>query len=132
MVDFGTATTFDCVTVRGEYLGGVIAPGPVISAEALFQRTAKLPRVLLKKPVKILGRNTVQSIESGLYHGYRGLVREIVTQLKKSLNTSPLVVATGGQAKWMLKGMDAIDTFDPHRTLKGLFYCCIDFMSHRE
>jgi type III pantothenate kinase len=131
VVDFGTATTFDCVQRGGAYLGGVIAPGPVISAEALFLRTAKLPNVILKKPAKILGRNTVQSIESGLYHGYRGLVMEIVKQLKSKLGAGTKVIATGGQARWILKGLSCIDRYEPTLTLNGLFYSWIDFKTIR-
>jgi type III pantothenate kinase len=132
VVDFGTATTFDCVTARGEYLGGVIAPGPVISAEALYQRTAKLPRVVLKKTADILGRTTLESIEAGLYHGYRGLVREIVLQLKKKMGQNVRVLSTGGQAHWILKGLDIIDDNIPHLTLMGLYYIWQDEKKLRE
>jgi type III pantothenate kinase len=130
VVDFGTATTFDCVSERGEYLGGVIAPGPVISAEALYERTAKLPKVVLKKPALILGRDTISSIESGLYHGYRGLVKEIVLQLKKKLGKNTRVFATGGQAQWILRGLPVVDHFDEFLTLKGLFYLWQDQAKH--
>jgi type III pantothenate kinase len=126
VVDFGTATTFDCITARGEYLGGVIAPGPVISAEALYQRTAKLPRVLLTEPAKILGRNTLESIRSGLYHGYRGLVKEIVSRLKETLGPKTRVFATGGQAHWILKGVSVVDRHVPHLTLLGLYHLWAD------
>lgn len=122
VIDFGTATTFDCVTAKGSYLGGVIAPGPVISAEALYQRTAKLPLVLLKEPASILGRNTLESIEAGLYHGYRGLVKEIVTKLKEKMGSKTKVMATGGQAHWILKGITLVDRHVPHLTLLGLFH----------
>lgn len=121
IVDFGTATTFDCVTKRAEYLGGVIAPGPVISAEALYQKTAKLPRVVLVKPAKVLGQNTLESIQSGLYHGYRGLVREILVQLKKKMGPQTNVIGTGGQSIWILKGMPGI-TSVPHLTHLGLYW----------
>lgn len=127
VIDFGTATTFDCITARAEYLGGVIAPGPMISAEALYNKTAKLPLVLLEKPAKILGRNTMESIQSGLYHGYRGLVKEIVIQLKKQLGSHTTVFATGGQAKWILKGVAGVDRVVPHLTLIGLYYYWKDF-----
>ncbi len=122
VIDFGTATTFDCVTASGGYLGGVIAPGPVISAEALYDRTAKLPMVLLSKPVNILGRNTLESIQAGLYHGYRGLVKEIVFQLRKKMGPRTRVMATGGQAHWILKGVNGVDAHVPHLTLLGLFH----------
>ncbi len=122
VVDFGTATTFDCVSARGEYWGGVITPGPVISAEALYQKTAKLPLVLLEKPARILGRTTLESIQAGLYHGYRGLVREIVLQLKKKMGPRTSTLTTGGQAHWILKGLDVIDRHVPHLTLLGLYH----------
>lgn len=132
VVDFGTATTFDCVSSRNEYLGGVIAPGPVISSEALFQRTAKLPRVKLTKPAKILGQNTVESIRSGLFHGYRGLVVEIVKELKKKMGSRTTVLATGGQARWILKGLPFIRSFVPHLTHVGLFYLWKDSGSSKK
>ena len=122
VIDFGTATTFDCVTAGGAYLGGVIAPGPVISAEALYNKTAKLPMVLLKKPVLILGRNTLESIQAGLYHGYRGLVKEIVARLRKRMGPRTKVMATGGQAHWILKDVTGVDQHVPHLTLLGLFH----------
>ncbi len=122
VVDFGTATTFDCVSRSGAYLGGVIAPGPAISAEALYKRTAKLPMVFLDKPAVVLGRNTTESIRSGLYHGYRGLVQEIVFQLRKKMGVRTQVIATGGQAHWILKGAKGIDSYVPHLTLAGLFH----------
>ncbi len=120
VLDFGTATTFDCVTAKREYIGGVIAPGPLISAEALYARTAKLPRVLLTKPVQALGRDTRASIQSGLYYGYRGLVKEIVLQLKKKLGPRTRVLATGGQARWILKDLDVVDKHEENLTLFGL------------
>ena len=126
VVDFGTATTFDCVTENGAYLGGVIAPGPVISAEALYQRTAKLPRVVLKKPVRILGRNTLESIQSGLFHGYRGLVREILRELKKKMGAKTTVIGTGGQAMWILSGLDCVDFFSLPLTHIGLYHFWMD------
>lgn len=122
IVDFGTATTFDCLSANREYLGGVIAPGPAISAEALYRRTAKLPRVLLTRPARVLGRNTMESIEAGLYHGYRGLVREIVYQLKRRLGGRAAVFATGGQANWVLRGVRGVDRYVPHLTHLGLLY----------
>lgn len=131
VVDFGTATTFDCITKKGEYIGGVIAPGPVIAAEALYQRTAKLPRVLLTKPAFILGHDTKTSIEAGLYHGYRGLVQEIVKQLKKKLGAHTYVFATGGQSKWILKDLSCIDRHVSYLTLLGLSYLWLDFNANR-
>lgn len=126
VIDFGTATTFDCVSSRGEYLGGVIAPGPAISAEALYRRTAKLPMVFLNEPADILGKNTLESIRAGLYHGYRGLVIEIVRRLKSRLGGRARVFATGGQAEWILKGVPGIDRHVPHLTLSGLYHLWTD------
>src|ERR1700733_13703372 len=96
IVDFGTATTFDCVSVKGEYLGGVICPGIGISADALFQRTARLPRVEIRKPARVIGTNTVGSLQSGLYYGYLGLVDGILELLLAELGKETKVVATGG------------------------------------
>ncbi len=126
VIDFGTATTFDCVTRRAEYLGGVIAPGPAISAEALYRRTAKLPMVFLDEPADILGKNTLESIRAGLYHGYRGLVIEIVRRLKLRLGGRAKVFATGGQAAWILRGVPGIDRHVPHLTLAGLYHLWTD------
>ncbi len=126
VIDFGTATTFDCVSKRGEYLGGVIAPGPVISAEALYRRTAKLPMVLLEKPVDILGKNTLASVQAGLFHGYRGLVKEIVARLKTRLGAPVRVYATGGQSKWILRGLPVVDRHVPYLTLAGLYHLWFD------
>lgn len=119
VIDFGTATTFDCVSEKGEYLGGVIAPGPVISAQALHQRTAKLPRVRLEKPAHVLGLSTLECIQAGLYHGYRGLVREIVQRLKEKMGPNCRVWATGGQARWILKGLPEAGRYDANITLWG-------------
>lgn len=132
VIDFGTATTFDCVSKKGEYLGGVIAPGPVISAEALYQKTAKLPMVLLEKPAKILGQNTLESIQSGLYHGYRGLVKEIVKQLQKNLGGKVSVLTTGGQAHWILKGTHLLEKNVPLLTHLGLYYYWEDLRVRRK
>ena len=131
VIDFGTATTFDCVSRKNEYLGGVIAPGPVISAEALYQRTAKLPLVVLERPARILGRNTLESIQAGLYHGYRGLVKEIVLRLRRHLGGRAGVLATGGQAKWILKGLSVVDRHVPHLTHQGLFLMWQDLKNER-
>src|ERR1700732_2678790 len=96
IVDFGTATTFDCVSAKGEYLGGVICPGIGISADALFQRTARLPRVEIRKPARVIGTNTVGSLQSGLYYGYLGLVDGILELLLAELGKETQVIATGG------------------------------------
>src|SRR5271166_5324312 len=96
IVDFGTATTFDCVSPKGEYLGGVICPGIGISADALFERTARLPRVEIRRPARVIGSNTVGSLQSGLYYGYLGLVDGILELLLAELGAETPVIATGG------------------------------------
>src|ERR1700674_219326 len=106
VVDFGTATTFDCVTVNGEYLGGVICPGIGISADALFERTARLPRVDIRKPAQIIGSNTVSSLQSGLYYGYLGLVDGILELLVQELGQGEQVIATGGRGPLLGTGSD--------------------------
>lgn len=119
VVDFGTATTFDAVSAKGEYLGGVIAPGIGISAEALFMRTARLPRVDIRKTTKIIGTNTVNSVQSGLYYGYLGLVDGILERLLEELGDAK-VVATGGLAPLIGTGSKYIKTVDDLLTLDGL------------
>lgn len=122
VVDFGTATTFDAVSAKGEYLGGVIAPGIGISAEALFERTARLPRVDIRKPVrdKVIGTNTVGSVQSGLYYGYLGLVDGILERLVAELGAGTKVVATGGLAALIASGSRYITAVDDLLTLEGL------------
>jgi type III pantothenate kinase len=119
VVDFGTATTFDAVSARGEYLGGVIAPGIGISAEALFMRTARLPRVDIRKTAKVVGTNTVGSMQSGLYHGYVGLVDGILERMLEELGKAK-VVATGGLAPLIGTGSKFITEIDDMLTLEGL------------
>jgi type III pantothenate kinase len=120
IVDFGTATTFDAISRKGEYLGGVIAPGIGISAEALFQHTARLPRVDLRKPAKIIGANTVASIQSGLFFGYLGLVDGVLEHLLQELGPDTKVIATGGQARLISENSRFIKTVDDWLTLDGL------------
>lgn len=96
ILDFGTATTFDAVSAKGEYLGGAIAPGVRISAEALYLKTAKLPRIEIRKPKRAIGRTTVASMQSGLYFGYVGLVTKIIAEIRRELGKNVRVVATGG------------------------------------
>jgi type III pantothenate kinase len=120
VVDFGTATTFDVVTSRGEYAGGVIAPGVTVSADALFQATAKLPRVEIARPRAAVGRNTVASIQSGLVFGYAGLVDAIVERIKAEIDFSPRVVGTGGLAALIAKETRTIQECDDMLTLQGL------------
>ena len=120
VVDFGTATTFDYVSPRGEYMGGVIAPGVGISAEALFQRASKLPRVEIVKPKKIVGKNTTHSMQSGIFFGYVGLVDEIVRRMKKEVKSNPKVIATGGLAVLIAGESATIEEVNEFLTLEGL------------
>jgi type III pantothenate kinase len=120
VVDFGTATTFDAVSAKGEYLGGVIAPGIGISAEALFMRTARLPRVDIRKPNRIIGTNTVSSVQSGLYYGYLGLVDGILERLLEELGSGAKVIATGGLGPLIGTGSKYITEVDDLLTLDGL------------
>ena len=120
VVDFGTATTFDVVSAKGEYLGGVITPGIGISADALFEHTARLPRVDIRKPARVLATNTVGSVQSGLYYGYLGLIDGILERLMAELGSKVTVVATGGLATLMSGGSRYIREVDDLLTLEGL------------
>jgi type III pantothenate kinase len=120
IVDFGTATTFDCVSAKGEYLGGVICPGIGISADALFERTARLPRVEIRKPTRVIGSTTVGSLQSGLYYGYLGLVDGILELLLAELGQETRVVATGGLGPMIGTGSKYIKNVDDLLTLEGL------------
>src|SRR5215831_5930020 len=120
VVDFGTATTFDCVSAKGEYLGGVICPGIGISADALFERTARLPRVDIRKPPRVIGSNTVGSLQSGLYYGYLGLVDGILELLLAELGSETHVLATGGLGPMIGTGSKYIKHVDDFLTLEGL------------
>ena len=120
VVDFGTATTFDCVSAKGEYMGGVICPGIGISADALFEHTARLPRVDIRKPGRVIGSTTVGSLQSGLYYGYLGLVDGILERLLDELGEGTKVVATGGMAALIGKASGFIREVDEFLTLDGL------------
>jgi type III pantothenate kinase len=120
IVDFGTATTFCAVTKDGEYLGGAIAPGVKISAEALFQRASKLPRVELAKPPKVIGADTISAMQAGIIYGYAGLVDGIVERMKMELSAEARVVATGGLAELVSPETKTIQEIKPHLTLEGL------------
>ena len=119
VVDFGTATTFDAISGKGEYLGGVIAPGIGISAEALFSRASKLPRIEIRKPSKVIGDSTVGSMQSGLYFGYVGLVEGILRNMKGELGEAE-VVATGGLASLVAAATEEIDRVEEDLILFGL------------
>lgn len=120
VVDFGTATTFDAISGRGEYLGGAIAPGIGISTEALFREAAKLPRIDLIKPPKVIGKNTIAGMQAGIVYGYIAQVEGIVSRMKKELGGHAFVVATGGFAQLIGEGTESIDKIDPLLTLEGL------------
>ena len=124
VVDFGTATTFDCISPQGEYLGGAIAPGIMISSEALFHKASKLPRVELVRPQTVIGKNTTTSMQAGIIFGYVGLIDGIVSRMKKEMGNDPLVVATGGLAPLIAPESDTIAEVDEYLTLKGLHIIC--------
>lgn len=120
VVDFGTATTFDVVTKKGEYAGGIICPGVMISADALFQRAARLPRVEVRHPGRVIGRSTVGSIQSGLYFGYAAMVEGLIVRIKDELKEPARVVGTGGLAEVLAGEIRSIESVDPVLTLTGL------------
>lgn len=120
VVDFGTATTFDAISAEGDYLGGAIAPGIGIAAEALFSHTSKLPRVDIVRPPKAIGSNTVQAIQSGLLFGYVGMVEGMVARYRQELSADMRVIGTGGLAEIIAKETDVIAVINPWLTLEGL------------
>lgn len=120
VVDFGTATTFDAVSPRGEYLGGAICPGITIAMDALFENAAKLPRVEFIRPPQVVGRNTIHSMQSGLVFGYVGLVDGICERMARELGFPVRVVATGGLASLLAPESKSIQEVNPHLTLEGL------------
>ena len=121
IIDFGTATTFDVISIKGEYLGGAISPGIMIASEALFREASKLPRVeIFEKPGDVVGKNTADGIKSGIIFGYAGLVDGIVTRMKKQMDHVPTVLATGGLAPLMADVAETIDHVESDLTLEGL------------
>jgi type III pantothenate kinase len=120
VVDFGTATTFDYIAGNGDYMGGVIAPGAGISAEALFREASKLPRVEIAKPPTVIGKNTVAAMQSGLFYGYVALVEGIIDRMKRELRADPPVIATGGLARAVASETSKIHVIDENLTLDGL------------
>jgi type III pantothenate kinase len=121
IIDFGTATTFDAISGRGEYLGGAICPGVVISAEALSQRASRLPRVeIFRAPEKVIGDDTIESIKSGIIFGNAAMVDGMVDRMKQEMNTTPMIIATGGLSPLIAEVSNAIETVDLALTLDGL------------
>jgi type III pantothenate kinase len=120
VVDFGTATTFDAISAKGEYLGGAIAPGIQISAEALYLKTARLPRIEIRKPKKAIGRTTVASMQSGLYFGYIGLVSNTIAQIRRELGKDARVISTGGFGGQITSEIPVIEAYEPSLILEGL------------
>ncbi|MDR3113570.1 MAG: type III pantothenate kinase [Endomicrobium sp.] len=119
IIDFGTATTFDCIDLKGRYIGGAIAPGPMISAQSLSIKTAQLPQVEMKKPQDVIGKNTVECIQSGLFFGYVGLIKELIARIKKEMKVK-LIIATGGLAPLMIDEIKEIYLNCPDLTLEGI------------
>ena len=121
VVDFGTATTFDAISSKGEYMGGAIAPGLAISAEALFERAARLPRVDIRRPPKVIGRNTTHSLQAGLFYGYIALVQGILERMRQEMGEKVRTIGTGGLVSALEADLRAVlDDLDPNLTLEGL------------
>jgi len=121
VVDFGTALVFDAISAEGDYLGNAIAPGPRISAEALFHAAARLPRVELEAPPRPIGRNTVASLQAGLFYGYLGLLEGMLTRFQRELGGKAHVIATGDLAETFARHTGLIESVDPYLTLRGLW-----------
>ena len=126
VIDFGTAITFDVVSAKGEYEGGLIVPGIRLSAESLFHKTALLPRIeLMRKPRQLIGKNTRESILSGIFYGYGAMAGGLINQIAKGLKGRPRVILTGGYTDLMRQFMSVnIDTIDRHLVYKGIYFCC--------
>jgi type III pantothenate kinase len=121
VVDFGTATTFDCISDEGDYLGGAISPGILISSEALFQKASKLPRVeIFMRPKCVIAKDTISSMNAGIIFGYAGLIDGIVHRIKEEMTSVPMVIATGGLAELMAEVAQTIEVVEPHLALEGL------------
>ncbi|NWF78403.1 MAG: type III pantothenate kinase [Chloroflexi bacterium] len=120
IIDLGTATTFDVVSKEGDYLGGAIAPGIVVATEALYTRTAALPRIGLSLPKQVIGKNTVSAMQSGIIFGYIGLIEGMIQRIEQELGSKAKVVATGGQADFLAEEIPTIDVINPDLTLIGL------------
>jgi type III pantothenate kinase len=120
IVDFGTATTFDYISKKGEYMGGCISPGIMIASEALFNKTAKLPRVELSRPKSVIGKDTVSSMQAGILFGYASLVDGLVNRIKAEIKSDPKVIATGGLATVIASEAKSINVVDEMLTLEGL------------
>ena len=120
VVDFGTATTFNAINSKREFLGGIIAPGVMTSAEALFFRAAKLPRVPVERPTNLIGKSTLEAMQSGIFHGYRNLVDGLLEDIMQAMQETPKVIATGGLARLITGASHFINEFDQNLTLDGL------------
>jgi type III pantothenate kinase len=120
VIDLGTATTFDVVSQEGDYLGGAIAPGILVATEALYSRTAALPRIGLRRPKQVIGKNTVSAMQSGIVFGYLGLVEGMIQRIENELGSKAKIVATGGQAYLLAEEVPTIDVINPDLTLIGL------------
>lgn len=120
VVDFGTATTFDAISAKGEYLGGAIAPGIALARDALYEQTAKLPKIKISAPKRVIGNSTLSAMQSGLVYGYVAMVEGMVERMKKAIGRRPKVVATGGLAPLICKYTKVVDKIDMKLTLYGL------------
>ena len=122
IVDFGTATTFDVINAEGQYCGGVIAPGINLSLDALHKAAAKLPEVGVEKPPSVIGKNTKDAMQSGIYWGYVGLIEGTIRRVADEMGATPFIVATGGLAPLFAQGIEMVDAIDPDLTMKGLVH----------